>query len=114
MVIHNGSRHCQVVLRAESSPDKDVDNFRDSQETAPEKYLIFSISHKRLQEILWSNIFDRMLCNNCESFHKGAVLIGCDRERFLCCARPAESACLQALVKEQKSVSFIYQPFDPV
>ena len=49
-----------------------------------------------------------------QAFHEPAVLLRCQQFGFCFTARPLETAGLQALVQQQKSIALPVQGFDPI
>ena len=87
----------------------------DSPETVKaERFFVFSVLHNALQKILWMYFLERMSGDNLQPLHQCLILFQRDLQCLFFCTGPAETAKLQCFVKEKKSVSFPYKPFDAV
>ena len=78
------------------------------------RFLNFSVLHNVSKEIAGLHFLDRMSGYDLQALHQRPVLFRRDLQCLFFCTGPAEAAQLQPFVKEKKSVSFPYKPFDAV
>src|SRR5699024_8993285 len=78
------------------------------------RFLIFSVLHNALQEILRIHFLDRMSGDDLQPLHQRLILFRRDLQCLFFCTRPAETAKLQPFVKEKESIAFPYKPLDAV
>ena len=78
------------------------------------RFLNFSVLHNVSQEIAGLHFLDRMPGYDLQPLHQRPVLFRRDLQSLFFGTGPAEAPQLQPFVKEKKSVSFPYEPFDAV
>ena len=78
------------------------------------RFLNFSVLHNVSKEIAGLHFLDRMSGYDLQALHQRPVLFRRDLQCLFFCTGPAEAAQLQPFVKEKKSVSFPYKPFDAI